>query len=138
MTELKKIVTVQDVLYSIDFKDILKTRQSNTHQDREVERDGIWLICTAGFITSSINYRVEERTGKNPIHIYLQPKPFSSEKWKKKKKILVKNTSEHLKEEVGTIISITSEDKCKIFCTFVTTTLLCSQEGTTTWMGFIS
>lgn len=46
----------------------------------------IWLICTAGFITSSINYRVEERTGENPIHIYLQPKPFSSEKWKKKKK----------------------------------------------------
>jgi len=29
---------------------------------------------------------------------------------KKEKKILVKNTSAHLKEEVGTIISITSED----------------------------
>lgn len=61
------------------------------------------------FYYKFINYRVEERTGKTPVHIYLQPKPFSSEKGEEKK-ILVKNTSEHLKEEFRTIISITSED----------------------------
>lgn len=37
------------------------------------------------FYYKFINYRVEERTGKTPVHIYLQPKPFSSEKGEEKK-----------------------------------------------------
>jgi len=51
---------------------------------------------------------VEERMRITPIHMNLQPKPFYQEKGKNK------NTGKkhfgHLKEEVGTIISITSED----------------------------
>lgn len=84
------------------------------------------------------NYRVEERTGEIQFTFTYSQNHFYQEKKRTKNiKILVKNTSEHLKEEVGTIDSITSEDKCKIFCTFVTTTLLCREEGTT-WKTFIS
>lgn len=77
--------------------------------DIETLKDSIWLLYTAGFITSFINYKVEEWTGENPVLVNLQLKTIFIRK-KGEKKILVKNTSEHLKEEVGTIISITSED----------------------------
>ena len=101
-------------------------------------RDGSWLICTAGFITSFLNYRVKEQTGKNPIYVYLQPKPLSSEKGEKKKTKQKHTGIKHFGAfKRGLTISITSEDKCKIFCTFVSTAPLCREEGTT-WKSFIS
>lgn len=53
---------------------------------------------------------------ESPTLTYSQT-AFIREKKQNKKtiKILVKNTLEHLKEQAGTIISITSEDECKIF-----------------------
>lgn len=71
---------------------------------KETTGDRIWFLCTAGFYYKFV--KLQGRSGETPIHIYLQPRPLSSEKWRKKKTTNKntgkKNTSEHLKEGFGT------------------------------------
>lgn len=78
------------------------------------QTNSIWLLCTAGFITRF--FKLQGRIKNGEPNSYLQSNHFHQGKKKKNNiKILVKNTLEHLKEQAGTIISITSEDECKIF-----------------------
>lgn len=74
--------------------------------DIETQRNWTWLICTAGFITSSINYRVDERTGKTQFTIPTAKTIFI----RKKKNTGKKHFGAFKTRLVGTIISITSED----------------------------
>lgn len=92
----------------------LCTKQFKITWSNMTNRTGCGYYALQVLLQVPLNYRVEERIESPTLFTYSQT-TFIRKKKTKNIKILVKNTLEHLKEQAGTIISITSEDECKIF-----------------------